>query len=969
MKTFFFRSQAMLIFLFLVVSAFTQQPVVDLTTPLAIDPNVRIGKLDNGLVYYIRQNKKPENRIEMRLVVNAGSILENDDQQGLAHFMEHMNFNGTRTFPKNELIDFLQKTGVKFGADINAYTGFDETVYMLQLPTDDTSLVDKGYRVLEDWAHYALLDGKEIDKERGIITEEWRLGLGAQDRMMKKFFPVIFKNSKYADRLPIGKIEVIQNFKHETLRAFYSDWYRPNLQAIVLVGDLDLNKAEAKIKAHFGNMKNPDNPRERHMFEIPDNTDPLIAITTDKEATDNFVLVFYKHPLSPDKTLGDFKEKIMAELYTGMLNNRFNEISQKPEAPYVFAGGDYGRFLSRSKDAFMINAMPKENQIDKSLAVLLAENERVKRFGFTSTELERQKEEIMSQYEKRSKEFDKTESRVFCSQYVSHYLSEDAIPGAQKQFKYLKNILPAITLDEINALAKKWVTDNNLGLVVMAPEKEGVKVPTEAEILAIIKNSRTAELTAYIDNVREEPLVQKELQPGVITARKENKELGFTELKLSNGVTVVLKPTNFKNDEILISAYSPGGNSLVSDADFMSANFATQVIDMSGVGNFDNIELEKKLKGKTIKINPYIDDVKEGFNGSTTPKDLETLMQLVYLYFDQPRKDTTAFKAFMSQMENQVKFMKSSPIMTFYDTLFKTVYPGYKRMVVFPTPAQLSQVNLDKLYEIYKNRFADASDFKFFLVGNFSLDSITALDSMLVAKPDGDGTMWITGNGTVPSEIFMDVEQYLGNLPSLNRNETWKDTSPTFAPGATNLTFNKGTDPQSMVGIVMSEKIEWNEKTVLNMNMIKEILSIKLIEVIREKMSGVYSPQVMVNLEQYPKPNFQLIVMFGCSPKTTDKLTKAVFGEIKKIRKKGPTDVDLKKAQEAMIRNRETDMEKNEFWLRKIESLYFNNDNPASVLNFKDRVNAVTIADLKSTAEKYFNPDHYVRVVLMPEKK
>ena len=503
MKKLIGTSLAMTGLILIALSVFSQQAVVDLTTPLAIDPNVKIGKLDNGLVYYIRQNKKPEKRIELRLVVNAGSILENDDQQGLAHFMEHMNFNGTRTFPKNELIDFLQKTGVRFGADINAYTSFDETVYMLQLPTDDTALVEKGYKVLEDWAHYAVLDDKEIDKERGIITEEWRLGLGAQDRMMKKYFPVIFKGSKYADRVPIGQIEVIQNFKHETLKNFYHDWYRPNLQAIVLVGDLDPVKAEAQIKAHFGNMQNPANPRERTTFDIPDNTEPLIAITTDKEATDNFVLVFYKHQLSADKTLGDFRDKIMSELYTGMLNNRFNEISQKPESPYVFAGAGYGRFLSRNKDAFMVNAMTKENQIDQSLAVLLAENERVKRFGFTTTEFERQKEEIMSQYEKSAKEFDKTESKNFCSQYVSHYLSEDAIPGAQKQFKYLKNILPEIKVADINDLAKQWVTDNNLGLVVMAPEKAGVKVPTREDVLSIIKDSKTKDLTIFREPVRQ----------------------------------------------------------------------------------------------------------------------------------------------------------------------------------------------------------------------------------------------------------------------------------------------------------------------------------------------------------------------------------------------------------------------------------------------------------------------------------
>jgi len=940
MKTNILKSLAMTGLILVAFSVFSQQPVVDLTTPLAVDPNVKIGKLDNGLVYYLRKNSKPEKRVELRLVVNAGSILENDDQQGLAHFMEHMNFNGTRTFPKNELVDFLQKTGVRFGADINAYTGFDETVYMLQLPTDDTSLVEKGYRVLEDWAHYAVLDSKEIDKERGVITEEWRQGLGAQDRMMKQYVPVIFKGSKYADRIAIGKIEVIEHFKPETLRNFYHDWYRPNLQAVVLVGDIDIVQAEVQIKAHFGTMKNPENPRERTTFDIPGNTEPLIAITTDKEATVNVVAIFYKHELSPEKTLSDFRDKIMAELYTGMLNNRFNEISQKPESPYVYASANYGRFISRTKDAFEIESMTKESRIDSSLALLLAENERVKRFGFTQTELDRQKEELTSQYEKSAKEFDKTESNAFCSQYVSNYLSGDAIPGAQKKFKYLKNILPDIKINEINDLAKQWVTDNNMGLLVMAPDKDGVKVPTKDEILEIIKDSKTKPLTAYVDNYREEPLVKGIIAPGKITGRKDNKQLGTTELTLSNGVTVVLKPTTFKNDEILFSAYSLGGNSLVPDKEFMSVNYTPQIIDMSGIGNFDNVELQKKLKGKNIQVSPYIDDVKEGLRGNSTPKDFETMMQCAYLYFDQPRKDTTAFKAFMSQMETQMKFMKSNPIMTFYDTLFKVAYPGYKRLIIFPTPAQLSEVNLDDVFRIYKDRFADASNFKFFLVGNFSVDSISPA-----------------------------IEQYFGGLPSINRKETWKDTSPKFADGTNNVTVYKGTDPQSMVGLVMSEKFEWTEKNVLCMNMIKEIIGIKLIEVIREKMSGVYSPQVMVNLDQYPKPNVDLMVMFGCSPKATEKLSKAVFGEIKKIRKNGPTDVDLKKAQEAMIRARETDLEKNEFWLRKLESLYFNHDTPNNIATFKDRVNAVTVDDLKLAASTYLKPDHYVRVVLMPEKK
>ncbi|MGA2823065.1 MAG: insulinase family protein [Bacteroidales bacterium] len=931
-----------LLFLFVLSFSllFGQTTQIDLTSPLAVDPDVRIGKLDNGFVYYIRYNKKPEKRVELRLAVNAGSVLENDDQQGLAHFMEHMNFNGTKTFPHNELIDFLQKTGVKFGADINAYTGFDETVYKLQLPTDDSVLLNTGYQVMEDWSHNALLDDTEIDKERGVIVEEWRMGLGAQDRMMKKFLPVILKGSVYAIRIPIGKVDIIQNFKHDLIRNFYHDWYRPDLQAIVVVGDIDPAKAEAQIKAHFSGIKNPPSEKPRTEFEIPDNKDPLIAVTTDKEATENYILMFYKHPLKKEKNLGDFKDKMAAQLFTGMLNNRFNEISQKPESPYVFASADYGQFLARNKDAYMVNAMSKENQIDKSLDILLAENERVKRFGFTITEFDRQKEEMLSQYEKAAKEFDKTESMSLTDDYVNNFLTGDPIPGARKAYKYVKNLLPEIKLEDINALAKEYVSDDNMALVVMAPEKSGVEVPTEADILKIIKNSKSTDLQPYVDKFKEEPLVTADLKGSKVVSTKENTELGFTELKLANGVTVVLKPTHFKNDEILLSAYCLGGHSLIPDADFMSANYATQVIEKSGAGDFDNVELEKKLKGKNIEIHPYISDTKEGFSGNSTPKDIETLMQLVYLYFKEPRKDTTAFKAFMSQLENQVKFMKSSPMMSFYDTLLKSAYPGYKRIVIFPTPEQLQQVNLNKLYKIYISRFASAKEFKFFLTGNFSIDTITSL-----------------------------VIKYFGSLPSLNRPEAWIDVSPKFPKGVVNNTLYKGTDPQGMVGIVMSELFDYNPKNLLELNMLKEIISIKLIEVIREKMSGVYSPQVMINPEHYPKSKFQFMVMFGCSPKAADKLTNAVFSEIKKIRANGPTETDLNKAKETLIRARETDLEKNEFWLGKIESVYYDGTDPATILNFKERVNAITIKDLKLAADTYMLPKHYVRVVLKPEKK
>lgn len=917
-----------------------QTSELDLTYKLAVDPNVKIGRLDNGLVYYIRKNNKPEKRIEMRLVVNAGSILENDDQQGLAHFMEHMNFNGTRNFPKNELIDFLQKTGVKFGADINAYTSFDETVYMLQLPTDDPKLVETGYKVLEDWAQYALLDGKEIDKERGIIVEEWRLGLGANDRMRKKYFPILFTNSKYADRLPIGKIEVIENFKHETLRDFYRDWYRPDLQAIIVVGDLDPAQAEETIKSHFGNLKSPENVMPRVNFDIPDNLDPLIAIATDKEATSQNVTIFYKHPKSKTETMADFREMIMAELYTQMLNNRLGEIAEKPESPFIYGYGGYGSFLSRNKEAFMLGAMSKENQIGKSIETLLIENERVKRFGFTVTEFERQKSDIVTQYEKEAKEWEKTESSSFCGQYVDHFLSGDPIPGAQKEFKYLKAVLPSISLEEINALATRWVTDNNIGVIVTAPEKEGVVVPAESDIKAIIAQSKTADISAYVDNYREEPLIRETITSGAVSKRKEDKTLEYTEVTLSNGAVVVLKPTEFKNDEILFSAYSLGGNSLISDDYFAKVRFATQVIDMSGIGNFDNVELTKKLAGKTVRLTPYVYPTREGFFGSASPKDIGTLMELVWSYFEQPRKDTSASKAFLSKLDNQMKFMKNNPFMAFLDTAYKLQYPESKRTAVFPTEAQIAQFNLDTSYAFFRDRFSDASDFKFFLVGNFSVDTILPM-----------------------------LEKYIGSLPSTWRKENWKDISPEFAKGKTDVTIYKGTDPQGMLSVTMSEPIEWSEDLQLKFSLLKEILSIKLIEVIREKLSGTYSPQATISVDQFPSPKYILTIRFGCSPESAESLTKAVFKEIKSLKKRGPSGTDLQKAQEAALRKFETDREKNDFWLGKLESVYYNHENPENMIKFVSRVNEITTTDLKNVASKYFNTDHYVRVVLMPEKR
>ncbi len=917
--------------------SFGQKGISNLKDTLPVDPNVIVGKLDNGLTYYIRKNVKPEKRVELRLAVNAGSMMENKSQLGLAHFTEHMCFNGTTNFPHNELVNFLQKTGVKFGADINAYTSFDETVYMLQVPTDDSVTLKKGLQVIEDWSHNVTFDDKEIEAERGVITEEWRLGLGADDRMRKKYFPVIFKNSLYADRIPIGDINIIKTFPHDTIRSFYKDWYRPNLQAVAIVGDIDVKAMEAWVKKHFGSIKNPANPRPRIVSDIPDNKDPLISIVTDKEATNTQVMLFYKHNSKVEYTVADYKNYLTANLYTEMLNARLSEITLKSDAPFIMAQTDYGSFLARTKDAFELVAIAKDNQAEKSLTTLLDENQRVKQFGFTATEMERIKDQLLSDYEKASKESDKTESGRLIREYVSNFLSKDPIPGAQNEYKMAKKLLPTITLEEVNALAAKWISDNNMLVVVTAPEKEGITVPTEKQILDVIAKSKTTVLTAYVDNFKTQPLVTTELKGSKVTTKTENKDLGFTELTFGNGVKAIIKKTDFKNDEILVNAYSTGGTSLYPDQDYISAEFASRIIDQSGIGDFDNSELEKKLKGKEIEMSPYIDDLKQGLEGKCTPKDFETLLQLGYLYTSSPRKDTAEFNAFMGKMKTQLKFLGSNPVYAFYDTLLKTASSNSPRVVVIPKEKQLNQVSLDKAFKIYSERFANAHNLKFFIVGNVNIDSLTPT-----------------------------LEKYLGSLPGTGKEEAWLDKNPKFPAGVTNVLINKGTEDKSMVGIINNEKIDWTDKNRLCLRMIKEIISIKLIEVIREKMSGVYSPQVQLTTEQFPEAEYNLMILFGCAPKNVDKLVKAVFKVEKSIRDKGPTDVDITKAKETLIREREVDIKTNKFWLDKLEAFYFDKDDVGLITDYSTKVNAITAKDLQECFAKYILKDHYVKVVLKP---
>ena len=532
----------------------------------------------------------------MRLAVNAGSVCETDGQQGLAHFVEHMCFNGTKNFPSNRMIDMLEEMGVKFGAELNAFTSFDQTIYMLKVPSDKEEWINRGFQVLEDWAHQVTLDDGEIDKERGVIVEEWRLGLGADDRMQSKYIPVLLKGSKYAERLPIGKIDVIKSFPNDTLRSFYKTWYRPDLMAVAVVGDIDPGVAEQKIKEYFGRIPKAVNPKARVEFPIPDNSDPLISVVTDKEATDYSAVVFFKHPKSDKGLYGDYRKQIMQTLYTGMLNKRLQEISLKPESPFLYSGAGYGSFIGRSVDAYQLMVSAKENQIEKSLEVVLTENERVRRFGFLATELEREKKDMLTMMEKMAKEADKTESASYADEYLRNFLDKEPIPGIQKEYEITRDFLPGITLDEINQIGKEWISDNNIVSLITAQEKEGIKVPTESQVLDIIKSIKGMKIGAYSEKVSDAPLLSVPPSPVPVTKRSENSRFGYTELTFGNGVRMILKPTEFKNDEILISAYSPGGTSLYPDNDIMSAMLASTIVTQSGVGNYDYTGLQKKSR-------------------------------------------------------------------------------------------------------------------------------------------------------------------------------------------------------------------------------------------------------------------------------------------------------------------------------------------------------------------------------------
>ena len=910
----------------------------NLEKQIPIDPKVKIGQLENGLTYYIRKNSKPEKRVELRLVVNAGSMQEDESQVGLAHFTEHMAFNGSKHFPKNELVKYLQSIGMSFGGDINAYTSFDETVYQLTVPTDNEEQLNNGFLVLADWANGLLLDGKEIDAERGVIIEEWRGGLGASDRMRKKWFPVVFNNSRYADRLPIGTLDNLKNFKHETLRKFYHDWYRPNLQAVIVVGDIDIEATEAKIIELFSPMKNPENAPEKIMYPLGENKEPLVVQTTDKEATHTVIMTIRKHKGRETKTLDDLRNEFIIDLFNTMLNSRYDEYRQDLMSPFIAAEGEYGDFIG-SVDAFMGQALTKENRMIDAFKTLLLEEERAKQHGFSSTELERAKEEYLSVLEKRSNEASKTNSANFASEYVEHFLQQKAIPGAKIIYNQANKMFENITVEEINELAKKVITNDNLVVVLMGPEKEGVYVMTEAEAKEILNKQEYKNVTPYVDKFKEEPLIDKELEGKTFLSKRDLTDIEATEYTLKNGVKVVVKVTDFKDDEIQVMAMSNGGSSLVSDEDFPAATFATMIINRSGLGAFDKVELDKKLKGKYVGLTPMISETYEGFAGSSTPKDIETLLQLIYLYFDNPRIDESMCDIVVSELKNQVKFLSFNPQVIFIDTLIKAVYQNDMRKTQVPDDKFLDAITYERVKKVYLDRFADASDFTFTFVGN------------------------IDENKFVPL-----MEKYLGNLPNKARVEAFKDVNKPFSPQTQSFSIEAGMENQGTVAIVFEEKIDWNVKNILSVDIFSEVVSMVILEEIREKMGGAYSPSVQFSTDKYPKSLFSGMIYIQCDPKKAKKISKACFKIFNNLLTKGINETHFSRAIAQIKSSREKSAKENSYWRGYISGSLFYGDDLKDRETYNSLLETITKEEVMNAIKVVFNTNHYVEVIQYPQK-
>jgi len=936
MKSTFARFFALAFVALLVINSSAQQ-----FQPLPLDPKVRYGKLDNGLTYYIRANKEPKQRADFYIAQNVGAILENDNQNGLAHFLEHMAFNGTKHYPGKGIINYLESIGVKFGADINAHTSLDETVYNLSdVPTTREGIVDSALLVLHDWSGFISLEGSEIDAERGVIREEWRTGAGADRRMLKEANKQKYPGSQYSKRDVIGDTAIINHFAYKTIRDFYQKWYHPDLQAIMIVGDIDVDKVEARIKSIFADIPRNPNAGMRPVYPILDNAEPIVSIVKDAEARLTRIELEYKHDKLPNDlklSMQGYALNTVNSLISTMIGNRFEEITQQADAPFVGAYAYYGE-LVKSKDAFLMLAVPKEGKELEGLNALLLEAEKIKRFGFTNSELERAKTDMLKNIEKAYNERDNQKNNDLIEEYVRHFLNQEVMPGIEWEKNTSQVMLPQLKLEMVNQVAKSYVIDTNLIVSIMAPDKPAVIIPTKNQVFIAIAAAKKAELTAKAEEVMNKALISKVPNAGKIKKVSENSSLGTTEWTLSNGVKVILKPTTFKKDEILLSAFSAGGLSKVKNAgDLISGTLAAGIVINNGLGEYTSVELGKILTGKVASVSPSIDTYNEGFSGNSSVSDFETMLQLTYLYFTAPRKDDNAFKALLNNYRASLANSTSDPRKAFSDSVGVTINNHDPRTVILNLKS-LDAVDQDKALAIFKERFAVPADFTFILTGNIDPKS---------------------------EAVQTAICTYLGGLKSKKGGETFTDNNIRKPKGKVSNVFSKEMKVKKASNFILySGAMPFNIANRTAVTALGSILNIRYLESIREKEGGSYGVGVRGSINNTPIEEASLMMQFDTDPVKQAKLLGIIHSEVAEIVANGPRPEDLQKVKENMLKKYTEDLAENGWWLSALERYYQYKLN--LVDDYKASVEALTPASIQATLKAIVSQGNVMEVVMKP---
>lgn len=912
--------------------------------PIPVDKAVRIGKLENGLTYYIRHNEFPEHRADFYIAQRVGSILEDDNQRGLAHFLEHMCFNGTTHFPGDQMLRYLESRGVKFGQNVNAYTSIDETVYNISnVPTAELGLQDSCLLILHDWANDLLLTDEEIDKERGVIHEEWRSSMGASMRMYEKCFPILFPGSKYAYRLPIGIMDVVDNFPYKALRDYYEKWYRPDLQGIIVVGDVDVDRIENKIKEMFSDIKMPENPAERVFEPVADNAEAIYAVASDKEQPVEIMELMFKTDAYPTAEKGNLMylvEQYMESVIGMMLNERFAELSEKPDAPFTAAGYSYGEFiLAKTKEAAQFGANPKPGMEKETLQALMREALRVREFGFTASEYDRARQEYLSQLEKAYSNRDKMENEQFVNQYVQHFINNEPIPSLADEYTLINQLAPSLPVEAINMGMKELIsaTDTNLVVLVLGPDKEGFKLPTEADLRAAVAAARAEKIEAYVDNVKNEPILPVLPKAGKVVKETKDAAMGTTTWTLSNGIKVISKKTDYREDQVLMSAYSKGGSSLYDTRELPNINMLSAVMNASGLGSFKRNELNKALSGIQASAAASFSALYDNVSGSCMPKDMETMFQLTYLTFTAPLRDDEAFAALMERERIALENRDAEPTNAFVDSLRATLYANNPR-VKSMSQEDLKKVSYDRILEMYKDRMSDAGDFTFIFTGNFD-----------------------------EQQLRQYCELYLASLPATGRNENWVDRHIDYAKGVNTNSFKrKMENPQTYVGVLQTGHCDYTLQNDINVDIVAQVLTMIYLEKIREEKGATYSVSTQGSLSKSTTVDYALQTVLPIKPETLDWVLETINSTLVNLGEKGIEAKYFDKVKEYMQKQYEENQRSNSYWSSMIRTLV--EDGVNFQQDYLKTLNATTPQMVqKFVKDIILKQNNHVEVVMLPE--